>query len=73
MSYTDDCMQSLTIALKNMDTLKYEIRNLNQNMNTFKRLADAIERHNELIEMQLGLREMDNDSDSFIPNVKRRK
>ncbi len=76
MSYTDDCMQSLTIALKNTDTLKYEIRDFNQNINTFKRLAVAIERHNELMEMQLGLKELTNETTSFGTtslNIKRRK
>lgn len=73
MSYTDDCMSALTIALKKTDSLKYAIKELNGNADILCELVIAINRHNELMEMQLGLRPISENSDSINVNVRKRK
>lgn len=55
MSYSDEIMRALTIALKNTDGLKYAIREFNENAKTLDRLASAIEKQNELKERELRL------------------
>lgn len=57
MSYSDEIMKALTIALKNTDGLKYAIREFNENAKTLDRLASAIEKQNELKERELRLLE----------------
>lgn len=57
MSYSDEIMRALTIALKNTDGLKYAIREFNENAKTLDRLASAIEKQNELKERELQLLE----------------
>ena len=57
MSYSDEIMRALTIALKNTDGLKYAIREFNENTKTLDRLASAIEKQNELKERELRLLE----------------
>ena len=57
MSYSDEIMRALTIALKNTDGLKYAIREFNENAKTLDRLASAIEKQNELKERELRLLE----------------
>lgn len=57
MSYSDEIMRALTIALKNTDGLKYAIREFNENAKTLDRLALAIEKQNELKERELRLLE----------------
>ena len=60
MSYSDEIMRALTIALKNTDGLKYAIREFNENAKTLDRLASAIEKQNELKERELRLLEEGN-------------
>lgn len=57
MSYSDEIMRALTIALTNTDGLKYAIREFNENAKTLDRLASAIEKQNELKERELRLLE----------------
>lgn len=53
MSYSDEIMKALTIALKNTDGLKYALKEFNENVKTLDRLASAIEKQNELKEREL--------------------
>ena len=53
MSYTDDVMIGLRNALRDTKGLKEELRLLNSNIEVFERLASAIERQNELKEVEL--------------------
>ena len=57
MSYSDEIMKALTIALKNTDGLKYALKEFNENVKTLDRLASAIEKQNELKERELRLLE----------------
>ena len=57
MSYSDEIMRALTIALKNTDGLKYALKEFNENAKTLDRLASAIEKQNELKERELRLLE----------------
>ena len=50
MSYSDEIMRALTIALKNTDGLKYALKEFNENVKTLERLAQAIEKQNEKAE-----------------------
>lgn len=60
MSYSDEIMRALTIALKNTDGLKYALKEFNENVKTLERLASAIEKQNELKERELRLLEEGN-------------
>lgn len=60
MSYSDEIMRALTIALKNTDGLKYALKEFNENVKTLERLALAIEKQNELKERELRLLEEGN-------------
>lgn len=60
MSYSDEIMRSLTIALKNTDGLKYALKEFNENVKTLEILALAIEKQNELKERELRLLEEGN-------------
>lgn len=60
MSYSDEIMRALTIALKNTDGLKYALKEFNENAKTLERLALAIEKQNELKERELRLLEEEN-------------
>lgn len=60
MSYSDEIMRALTIALKNTDGLKYALKEFNENVKTLERLASAIEKQNELKERELRLLEEEN-------------
>lgn len=53
MSYTDEVMIGLKNALRDTKELKEEIQLLNNNVAVFERLASAIERQNELKEVEL--------------------
>ncbi len=53
MSYTDDVMIGLRNALRDTKGLKEELRN--SNIEVFERLASAIERQNELKEIELNI------------------
>lgn len=53
MSYSDDMMRNLTAALRDADGLKQALKDFNKNIGTFERLAAAIERQNELKELEL--------------------
>lgn len=53
----NEIMMALTIALKNTEGLKIAIKELNGNMKTINRLAEAIEKQNELKERELRLLE----------------
>lgn len=55
----NEIMMALTIALKNTEGLKYAIKELNSNMKTINRLAEAIEKQNELKERELRLLEQE--------------
>ena len=55
MSYTDEVMIGLRNALRDTKGLKEEIRALNSNIEVFERLASAIERQNELKEIELNI------------------
>ena len=57
MSYSDEIMRALTIALKNTDGLKYALKEFNENAKILERLALAIEKQNELKERELRLLE----------------
>lgn len=48
MSYETDCMIALKNALRETDGLKYAIKEFNKNAKTLERLAEAIEKQNEL-------------------------
>ncbi len=60
MSYSDEIMRALTIALKNTDGLKYALKEFNENAKILERLALAIEKQNELKERELRLLEEGN-------------
>lgn len=60
MSYSDEIMRALTIALKNTDGLKYALKEFNENVKTLERLTLAIEKQNELKERELSLLEEGN-------------
>ena len=57
MSYETDCMIALKNALRETDGLKYAIKEFNKNAKTWERLAQAIEKQNELKERELALLE----------------
>ena len=57
MSYETDCMIALKNALRETDGLKYAIKELNKNIKTYERLAEAIEKQNELKERELAILE----------------
>lgn len=56
MSYTDDMMQNLSFALRNTEGLKQQLNFFNQNAPIFERLAIAIEKQNELKEIELRMK-----------------
>lgn len=60
MSYSDEIMRALTIALKNTDGLKYAMKEFNENAEILERLTLAIEKQNELKERELRLLEEGN-------------
>lgn len=60
MSYSDEIMRALTIALKNTDGLKYALKEFNENAKILERLTLAIEKQNELKERELRLLEEGN-------------
>jgi hypothetical protein len=53
MGYSEDIMKSLTFALRDLEGLKNELKKLNGNMETFERLAVALEKANALKEAEL--------------------
>lgn len=55
MGYSEDVMRSLTIALRDSDSLRMALREFNSNIDVFERLTEAIEKQNELKEMELQL------------------
>ena len=55
MSYTDEQIQNLAIAIKQLKPLINSLNEFNDNINVIERLADAIERSNELKERELGI------------------
>lgn len=57
MSYETDCMIALKNALRDTERLKIAIKEFNRNIKTFERLAEAIEKQNELKERELVLLE----------------
>ena len=57
MSYEADCMIALKNALRDTEGLKYAIKEFNNNVKTLERLAQAIEKQNELKERELALLE----------------
>lgn len=57
MSYETDCMIALKNALRDTEGLKIAIKEFNRNIKTFERLAEAIEKQNELKERELALLE----------------
>lgn len=57
MSYETDCMIALKNALRETDGLKYAIKEFNKNAKTLERLAQVIEKQNELKERELALLE----------------
>ncbi len=57
MSYETDCMIALKNALRDTEGLKIAIKEFNRNIKTFERLAEAIEKQNELKERELVLLE----------------
>ena len=67
MSYETDCMIALKNALRETDGLKYAIKEFNKNAKTLERLAEAIEKQNELKERELELLEHLNQE---ITNIK---
>ena len=71
MSYETDVMQSLTAALRSSEGLKYNIKKLNENIEVIKYLANEIQRANELKELELGIRNVQDYSFSN-PKTKRR-
>lgn len=71
MSYETDVMQSLTAALRSSEGLKYNIKKLNENIEVIKYLVDEIQRANELKEIELGIRNIQDYSFSN-PKTKRR-
>ena len=56
MSYETDTMRSLTAPLRSSEGLKYNIKKLNENIEIIKYLANEIQRANELKEIELGIR-----------------
>lgn len=55
MSYEADQMKSLSYALRDADGLKNALKNFNSNIGVLERLAIAIEKQNELKELELQL------------------
>ena len=57
MSYETDCMIALKNALRDTEGLKIALKEFNKNAITLERLAEAIEKQNELKERELALLE----------------
>lgn len=57
MSYETDCMIALKNALRDTEGLKIALKEFNKNAKTLERLAEAIEKQNELKERELALLE----------------
>ena len=57
MSYETDCMIALKNALRDTEGLKIVLKEFNKNAKTLERLAEAIEKQNELKERELALLE----------------
>ena len=55
MSYETDCMIALKNALRDTEGLKIALKEFNKNAKTLERLAEAIEKQNELKERELEL------------------
>ena len=56
MSYETDAMRALSNSLKNTDSLKYTLKEFNNNINVLKALTIELTKANELKEIELGLR-----------------
>ena len=56
MSYETDIMKALNASLRNTEGLKYTLKEFNANIEVIKQLAKALDRANELKEIELGLR-----------------
>ena len=67
MSYTADAMNNLARALRDTEGLKYSIKKFNNNIEVLERLAKAIERQNELKEIELGLEKGKQKTIEIIP------
>ena len=57
MSYEAECMIALKNALRDTEGLKIALKEFNKNAKTLERLAEAIEKQNELKERELALLE----------------
>lgn len=57
MSYETECMIALKNALRDTEGLKIALKEFNKNAKTLERLAEAIEKQNELKESELALLE----------------
>lgn len=57
MSYETECMIALKNALRDTEGLKIALKEFNKNAKTLERLAEAIEKQNELKERELALLE----------------
>lgn len=72
MSYETDIMRNLTSALRQADGLKYSIKEFNQNMEIIKNLELELAKANELKEIELGIRSIDNYSFASLGNSKKK-
>ena len=62
MSYSDDCMRGLSASLrehsatlKEIKELVLQLKSFNENQETLKRIAIALEKQNKLKEIELGI------------------
>ena len=72
MSYETDAMRNLAYALREADGLKYTIKEFNQNMKTIDRLILELAKANQLKEIELGIRKIDDYSFASLGNSKKK-
>ncbi len=55
MSYNNDVMMCLVNAIRSLEPLEVNLETLNENINVFERIANALEEQNELKKIELGI------------------
>lgn len=55
MSYNNDVMMCLVNAIRSLEPLEVNLETLNENINVFERIAEALEEQNELKKIELGI------------------
>lgn len=55
MSYNNDVMMCLVNAIRSLEPLEVNLETLNENISVFERIAEALEKQNELKKIELGI------------------